>query len=184
MLGVAERFVSGRLIDRHKEFAMNQQGLQVTTPTGTTIVLTRTFNAPRRLVWDAMTTPDKMRRWMLPPPGWTMAVCECDPRVAGTLRLVWQGAEAGQSMSLHGVFTDAMLHERMTHTEVMLLGTGEPIGSQVETHEFSEKGGVTTMRITQVYVSQEVRDCAVASGACPGMEEGFKQLDRMLAQTT
>ena len=129
---------------------MNSQGLQVTTPTDTTIVLTRTFNAPRRLVWEAMTTPDKMRRWMLPPPGWTIAVCECDARVAGALRLVWQGAEAGQSMALHGVFTEAITHERMTHTEVMLLGTGEPIGSQVETHDFSERGGVTTMRITQV----------------------------------
>jgi uncharacterized protein YndB with AHSA1/START domain len=45
-------------------------GLQISTPSDTTIVLTRTFNAPRRLVWEAMFTPDKMRRWMLPPPGW------------------------------------------------------------------------------------------------------------------
>lgn len=163
---------------------MNPQGLHVTTPTDTTIVLTRTFSAPRRLVWEAMTRPDKMRRWMLPPPGWTLSVCDCDARVAGALRLVWQGADAGQAMSLHGVFTEAVTHERMVHTEVMLLGTGEPIGSQVETHEFAEKGGVTTMRITQVYVSKEVRDCAVASGACPGMEEGFKQLDALLAQST
>ena len=57
------------------------KGLQVSTPTDTTIVLTRTFNAPRRLVWEAMFTPDKMRRWTLLPPGWTMTVCECDARV-------------------------------------------------------------------------------------------------------
>jgi len=47
---------------------MNPKGLQVSTPTDTTIVLTRTFNAPRRLVWEAMTVPAKMRRWMLAPP--------------------------------------------------------------------------------------------------------------------
>ncbi len=161
---------------------MNPDGLQLSTPTDTTIVLSRTFNAPRRLVWEAMTTPDRMRRWMLPPPGWEITVCECDARVAGALRLVWKGAEPGQEMSLHGVFTEVRVHDRLTHTEVMVLGSGEPIGSQVETHEFSEKGGVTTMRITQVYVTKEVRDCAVASGACPGMEEGFKQLDALLAQ--
>ncbi len=48
---------------------MNPPAMQLSTPTDTTIVITRTFNAPRRLVWEAMLTPDKMRRWMLPPPG-------------------------------------------------------------------------------------------------------------------
>ncbi len=157
-------------------------GLQVSTPTDTTIVLTRTFNAPRRLVWEAFFTPDKMRRWMLPPPGWTTTVCECEPRVAGALRLVWKSAEADPAMALHGVFTEAIAPERMVHTETMLLGSGQPIGSQVETHEFAEKGGVTTMRITQVYVSKEARDGAVASGMDQGMEACYKQLDTVLAQ--
>ena len=158
------------------------QGLPVSTPPDTTLVLTRTFNAPRRLVWEAFTTPDKMRRWMLPPPGWTLAICECEARVAGALRLVWKSAEADPAGSLHGVFTEAVVNERMIHTETMLLGSGQPIGSQVETHEFAEKNGVTTMRITQVYVSKEARDGAVASGADPGMEAGFKHLDALLAQ--
>ena len=69
---------------------MNPKGLQLSTPSDTTIVLTRTFDAPRRLVWEAMFTPDKMRRWMLPPPGWTMTVCECDARVNGALNLAWK----------------------------------------------------------------------------------------------
>lgn len=109
-------------------------GLNISTPTGTTIVLTRAFNAPRRLVWEAFFTPDRMRRWMLPPPGWTLGVCECDPRPAGALRLVWTSAEADPAGSLLGVFTEAAAPERITHTEVMLLGSGQPIGSQVETH--------------------------------------------------
>lgn len=161
---------------------MNPAGLKVTTPTDTTIVLTRTFNAPRRLVWEAFTTPDKMRRWMLPPPGWTLTICECDARAAGALRLVWKSEDADPAMSLLGVFTEAVAPERMIHTEFMVLGSGQPIGSQVETHEFAEENGVTTMRITQVYSSNEARDCAIESGACPGMEAGFEQLDALLAQ--
>lgn len=157
------------------------KGLQVSTPTDTTIVLTRTFNAPRRLVWEAMLTPDRMRRWMLPPPGWALTICECDARVAGALRLVWKSAEADPVMTLHGVFTEAVAPERMVHTETMVLGSGEPIGSQVETHEFTEKGGVTSMRITQVYASKEARDGAVASGMEQGMEAGYKHLDAVLA---
>lgn len=161
---------------------MNSAGLKVTTPTDTTIVMTRSFNAPRRLVWEAMTSPDKMRRWMLQPPGWTLTVCECDARVAGTLRVVMKSPEADPAMSLLGVFTEAVEHERMVHTEIMLLGSGQPIGSQVETHEFTEKGGVTAMRITQVYTSKEARDGAVSSGASEGMEVCYQRLDEMLAQ--
>lgn len=158
------------------------KGLQVSTPTDTTIVLTRTFQAPRRLVWEAMFTPTKMRRWMLPPPGWTTTVCECDARVAGALRLVWKSAEADPAMSLHGVFTEVAAPERAVHTESMLMGSGEPIGSQVETHEFVDKGGVTSMRITQVYASKEARDGALASGMDQGMEACYKQLDAVLDQ--
>ncbi len=158
------------------------KGLQVTTPTDTTIVMTRAFSAPRRLVWEAMTAPDKMRRWMLQPPGWTLTACECEARVAGTLRVVVKSPEADPAMMILGVFTEAVEHERMVHTEMMLLGSGQPIGSQVETHEFAEKNGVTTMRITQVYATKEARDGAVSSGASEGMEACYKQLDELLSQ--
>ncbi len=166
---------------------MNPAGLQVSTPTDTTIVLTRTFNAPRRLVWEAMFEPAKMRRWMLPPPGWTTTACECDARVGGSLRVAWKSEEADPAMMLHGVFTEVVLHERAVHTEVMVLGSGQPIGSQVEKHEFAEvggkgAGGVTTMRITQTYESKEARDGSLASGMDQGMEAGYKQLDAVLAQ--
>jgi len=161
---------------------MNTNGLQISTPTDTAIVLTRTFDAPRRLVWEAMFTPDKMRRWMLPPPGWTMTVCECDPRLNGALRLAWKNEDADPFMTLQGVFTEVVPYERAVHTETMALGSGQTVGSQVETHEFAEKGGVTTMRITQTYSSKDARDSAVASGMDQGMEAGYKQLDAVLAQ--
>ena len=156
--------------------------LQVSTPTDTTIVLTRTFDAPRRLVWEAMFTPDKMRRWMLPPPGWTMTSCECDARVGGALELAWKSEEADPAMTLRGVFSEVVLHERIVHTETLALGSGQTIGSLIEKHEFAEQGGVTTMRITQTYASKEARDGAIASGMDQGMESGYKQLDAVLAQ--
>lgn len=162
---------------------MNSQGgLQISTPTDTTIVITRSFKAPRRLVWEAMTEPNKMRRWMLAPPGWTLAVCECAARAAGSLRLAWKSADADPVMTLYGVFTEVAAHARMVHTELMVLGSGQPIGTQIETHEFTENNGVTTMRITQVYESKDVRDGALSSGMDEGMEAGYKQLDAVLAE--
>ena len=161
---------------------MISKGLQITTPTDTTIVLTRVFNAPRRLVWEAMLTPDKMRRWMLPPPGWTITLCVCEPRVGGKLSLAWKTAEADPVMTLQGVFTEVVQHQRAVHTETMALGSGQTIGKLVEAHEFSEQGGVTTMRITQTYDSKSDRDGAIASGMDQGMEAGYKQLDALLAQ--
>jgi uncharacterized protein YndB with AHSA1/START domain len=161
---------------------MHPKSLQISTPDDTTIVLTRAFNAPRRLVWQAMFTPDKMRRWMLPPPGWTMTVCECEARVGGALKVAWKSEEANPAMTLHGEFTEVVAHERAVHTENMVLGSGETIGRLVETHEFAEEGGVTTMRITQKYGSKEDRDGAIASGFDEGMEACYKQLEALLAQ--
>lgn len=155
--------------------------MHLSTPTDTTIVIARQFDAPRRLVWEAMFTPDKMRRWMLPPPGWTISSCECDPRVGGALALAWKSDEADPAMTLRGVFTEVIVHERAVHTETMALGSGQVVGSLVEQHAFSEQGGVTSMHITQTYASKEARDGAIASGMDQGMESCYKQLDAVLA---
>src|SRR5882672_3197002 len=117
---------------------MNPKGLQISTPTETTIVLTRSFDAPLRLVWEAMFTPDRMRRWMLPPPGWTMTICECEPRVGGAPELAWKSEEADPVMTRRGSFTEVVLQERAVHTETMALGTGQIVGSLLEKHEFAE----------------------------------------------
>jgi uncharacterized protein YndB with AHSA1/START domain len=162
---------------------MSTTGLNISTPTDTTIILSRKFNAPRRLVWEAMLVPDKMRRWMLAPPGWSMSVCECEARVGGGLRLVWKSAEADPAMTLYGVFTEVVPHERIVHTETMVMGAGQPAGTLVETHEFKEQRDVTTLRITQTYPSKDARDGAVASGMDQGMEAGFQQMDAMLMQS-
>jgi uncharacterized protein YndB with AHSA1/START domain len=154
--------------------------LQISTPTDLTLVLTRSFDAPRQLVWEAMFTPDKMLRWMLPPPGWTTTSIECDARVGGALAVSWKSDEADPAMTLRGVFTEAVPHERAVHTEIMALGNGQMIGSLVEKHEFAEQGGLTEMRITQTYASKEARDGALGSGMDQGMEACYKQLDTLL----
>lgn len=156
------------------------KALQISTPTDTTIVLGRAFDAPRRLLWEAMFTSDKMRRWMLPPPGWSISACECDTRVGGALAVAWKSDDADPAMTLRGVFTEVVMHERVVHTEIMALGSGPIIGSLVEEHEFSEQGGLTTMRITQTYASKEARDGAISSGMDEGMEACYKQLDALL----
>jgi len=158
------------------------QGLQISTPTDTTIVLTRTFNAPRRLVWEAMFTPDKMRRWMLPPPGWTMTTCECDARVGGKLSVAWKSDEANPAMTLRGEFTEVALLEHAVHTETMALGSGQTIGSLVEKHQFADQGAATAMSITQTYNSKEDRDGALASGMDEGMEACYLKLDGVLSE--
>lgn len=157
-------------------------GLQISTPTDTTIVLTRTFNAPRRLVWEATFTPDKMRRWMLPPPGWTLTTCECDPRVGGKLSVAWKSDEDNSVMTLRGEFTEVAPHEHAVHTETMALGSGQTIGSLVERHEFADKGAATAMSITQTYNSKEDRDGALASGMDQGMEACYQKLDALLGE--
>jgi uncharacterized protein YndB with AHSA1/START domain len=161
---------------------MDPRPLQIATPTDTTIILTRSFQAPRRLVWVAMTDPAKMRRWMLPPPGWTLTSCEVEARLGGALRLAWKSADADPAMTLEGVFTEFAPHERMVHTESMKLGSGQEVGSLVETHEFAETGGITTMRITQTYGSKDARDGAIASGMDEGMEACYRTLDALLGE--
>jgi uncharacterized protein YndB with AHSA1/START domain len=165
-----------------KDHHVNNGRLEVSTPSDTTLVLTRTFDAPRRRVWEAMFVPDQMRRWMLPPPGWTMTVCECDARAGGALNLAWKSADADPAMTMHGVFTEVLPHERIVHTETMKTPSGDTVGSQVETHEFSEKDGVTLMRITQAFESKDSRDGALASGMEECLEPGYRQLDSILAR--
>jgi len=136
------------------------------------------------MVWDAIFTPDKMRRWMLPPPGWAIASIECDVRVGGKLSVAWKSDDANPAMTLQGEFTAVSPHEHAVHTENMALGTGQSIGSLVERHEFAEKGATTAMTITQTYNSKEDRDGALASGMDEGMEACYQKLEALLHERT
>ena len=105
------------------------------------------------------------------------------PSSLSAVAVAWKSAEADPAMTLQGVFTEVVPHERAVHTETMALGSGQVIGTLVETHEFAEvggKGGVTMMRITQAYPSKDARDGAIDS--CMGMEACYERLDTLLAQ--
>ncbi|MGD9691280.1 MAG: SRPBCC domain-containing protein [Phycisphaerales bacterium] len=167
-------------------------GLKVSTPTEKSIVMTREFRAPRRMVWEAMTRPELMRRWMFAPPGWEMTVCEFDARVGGRFRWQWRTAEADPAMTIHGELREVVLHERIVHTERMEMAMGGDCGGGgcedggvqelLATLEFSERGGVTLMRMTLEFATKEARDGALASGMEHGMEAGYKSLDEMFAK--
>ena len=75
--------------------------LQVSLPSDTEILMTRVFDAPRRLVFAALTQADLLRRWFNGPPGWRLDVCEIDARVGGKYRYVWAGSN-GEVMGMGG----------------------------------------------------------------------------------
>src|SRR6058998_2613091 len=91
--------------------------LQITTRGDRELVMTRAFAAPRRMVFDAFTKPELVRRWLLGPPGWSMPVCEIDLRVGGSYRYVWKHDRTGEEMGMGGVFREIVRPERLVATE-------------------------------------------------------------------
>ena len=90
--------------------------LTVTTPTDREIVMTRVFDAPRRLVFEALTNPELLRRWFNGPPGWTLVFCEFDAQVGGKYRYVWRNPE-GVEMGMGGVNLEIVPPERIVATK-------------------------------------------------------------------
>ena len=148
--------------------------LKVTTPSDREVVVTRLFNAPSRLVFDAHTKPQLIKRWLLGPPGWAMPICEVDLRVGGKYRYEW--AHPGQgSFEMSGVYREIVAPERLVHTE--RFNEAEALCTLVLT----EEGGKTTMTYTMDFGSKELRDRAVATGMTGGMETSYQRLDEILA---
>jgi len=126
----------------------------VTLPNDLEVVVTRTFAAPRTLVFDAWTKPELMSRWLLGPPGWTMPVCEMDLRVGGKFRWRWRG-ENGTEFGFTGEFREVVRPSRIVHTETYDPGDvgGTMGGEALITNALSEAGGVTTNTMTIRYQS-------------------------------
>jgi len=91
--------------------------LKLTTPSDREIAMTRVFDAPRQLVFDAHTKPDLVRQWLLGPPGWSMPVCEMDVWVGGKYRYVWRHDREGTEMGMGGVYREIVAPERIVNTE-------------------------------------------------------------------
>jgi uncharacterized protein YndB with AHSA1/START domain len=157
---------------------MNTDTLSVTTPTDREVQVTRSFNAPRRMVFEALTTPALLMRWMHGPNGWTLAVCDVDLRVGGTFRHVWRKAN-GREMAMSGVFREIVRPERIVHNEIFDDDwTG---GETTVTTVLTERQATTTLTVTILYASKDARDGALKTNFASGMEAGYKVLDEVLA---
>ena len=156
---------------------MKTAALTVTTPSERELVMTREFAAPRGMVFDALTKPELVRRWLLGPPGWTMPVCDIDLRVGGKYRYVWRNAE-GREMGMGGTFKEMVRPSRLVATESYDdHWTG---GETVVTTELVETRGKTTVSTTVRYATREARDAALKMGATKGLEASYVRLDELL----
>jgi uncharacterized protein YndB with AHSA1/START domain len=152
--------------------------LQVTTPSDREIAMTRVFDAPRRLVFEALTRPDLLKRWLLGPPGWEMVVCELDPKVGGAYRYEWRREADGSSMGMGGVLREIVPPERLVATEKF----DQPWypGEALVTQVLAEQGGQTTLTVTIRYESQEVRDGVLRSPMEEGVAASYDRLAELL----
>lgn len=153
--------------------------LNVTTPTDLEIVITRAFDAPRSMVWQAMSEPRLIKQWLFGPPGWSMEVCEDEQRVGGQFRWAWNGPDGAQ-MSMHGVYREVTPPERIVRTEIFETGCDATGGEQLSTLVLNEAGDRTNLTLTVLYSSKEARDGALASGMERGVEAGYDRLEAML----
>jgi len=160
----------------------NTGTLQLTTPTDREIAMTRVFDAPRRLLFDAMTKPELVKRWLLGPDGWSMPVCDIDLRVGGAYRYVWRRDNSGTEMSMGGVFREIVAPERLAATEKF----DDPWypGEAADTTSMVEQDGKTTLTLTVRYESQEIRDAVLNSDMKRGVADSYDRLAELLASMT
>ena len=140
------------------------------------LVVTRAFNGPARIVFEAWTKPELFKRWWAPKSfGLTMLSCEMDVRVGGTYRLVFGHAASEQPMEFFGRYIEVTPHSRLVWTNDE---GGE--GGTVTTVTFEERGGETLVVMHDLYPAKEALDGAIASGSTGGFSETFEQLDELL----
>ena len=141
------------------------------------LVVTRTFDAPAHLVFEAWTKPELFRRWWVPKScGLTLLSCELDVRVGGMYRLVFKHPAAPEPIAFHGRYLEVTPHSRLVWTNEE---TGD--SGQVTTVTLEEKGGKALLVMHDLYPSKEAIDEAIASGSTSGTDETFSQLDDLLA---
>ena len=139
------------------------------------LVVTRTFNGPARIVFEAWTKPELLKQWWAPKSfGLTMISCEADVRVGGTYRLVFRHDAFPEPMAFFGRYLEVTPHSRLVWTNE------EGEGQQVTTVTFEEIGGKTLLVMHDLYPSKDALDAAIASGSTSGTGETFEQLDELL----
>jgi uncharacterized protein YndB with AHSA1/START domain len=150
--------------------------LRITTPTERDVVVTRVFDAPRRLVFDAWTRPELLKRW-LEAPGRSMVVCDIDLKVGGVYRFLWRGPNR-KDVGMHGIYRDIVRPERVVRTESW---EDWDAGESLVTMVLVEHDGKTTFTETVLFPSREVRDAVLESGLKQSATENFDRLAAFLA---
>lgn len=142
------------------------------------MVVTRTFNGPARVVFEAWTMPELIQRWWTPKSfGITFVSCEADVRTGGTYRFVFSHPNFEQPMAFHGRYLEVTPNARIVWTNE------ESADGNVTTVTFEEKGGKTLLTMVELYPSKKALDDAIESGSTgtSGASEQFELLDELLA---
>jgi uncharacterized protein YndB with AHSA1/START domain len=138
------------------------------------VVVTRTFDCPARLVFEAWTNPELFKQWWVPKSmGMTLRSCELDVRVGGGYRLVF-GDDPSNPMAFFGKYLEVTPYSRLVWTNEES-GDGGP----VTTVTLAEKGGKTMLVLRELYPTKEALDAA-GTGAADALSETFSQLDELL----
>jgi uncharacterized protein YndB with AHSA1/START domain len=149
--------------------------LKVTLPSDREILLERVFDAPRRLVFEAMTRPELVRRWYNAFEGFTMPVCDIDLRVGGRWRYVLRSPE-GQEIAFHGEYREIVPPERIVNTEIF---EAFPDEGTVCTVTLEERGDKTHYTCRVVHDTKEGRDGHIGSGMERGADLCMDRLDEV-----
>lgn len=159
--------------------AANSDSYKVTTPSDREIRLTRLFNAPRQLVFDATTKPEHVRRW------WGclsekhgVSVCEIDLRPGGAWRFVGYGPE-GDYPAFYGVYQEISGPDRLVYTELF---EPFPDASSIVTQTLTEEDGKTRLTLTALYPTIEVRDMVMKTGMEQGAGLSYDRLEDLVAE--
>jgi uncharacterized protein YndB with AHSA1/START domain len=156
----------------------NSQTFKTTTPSDREIVLTRLFDAPRQLVFEAMTQPEHVRRWWgLLDERYTMSLCEIDLRPGGAWHFLGRGPHG--EVGFHGVYREIDAPDRLVYTELF---DPYPDVESVITQVLSDENGKTRLTLTCVYPSQQVRDMVLNSGMESGAAITYDRLEEVASE--
>jgi uncharacterized protein YndB with AHSA1/START domain len=152
----------------------SSQTATVTLPADEQILITREFNAPKHLVYEAWTKPEHVKRWWSAKRG-EVTIAEIDLRVGGRWRYAMV-TEDGFEVAFHGEFREIVPNERIVSTEVY---EGMPDAEALNTATFAEVNGRTTLTILVQHTSKEHRDAHIDSGMEAGMQDAFDLLEEV-----
>jgi uncharacterized protein YndB with AHSA1/START domain len=156
--------------------AVNSDSFKVTTPSDNEIHMTRLFDAPRHLVFEAMTKPEHVTQWWgRLGEGYSVPVCEIDLRLGGTWRFVSRHPKG--EAAFHGEYREIAPPSRLVFTEIF---EDFPDVVTVVTSDFTDEGGKTRLTVTVLYPSREVRDMVKASGMEKGAAISYDRLEDLV----